>query len=46
MQAAGKHRIKLHDFLKEKNIHFMQVRNMKDEELKRHFSPTLKVNVF
>lgn len=30
MQPAGKHRIKLHDFLKEKNIYFTQVHNMKD----------------
>lgn len=30
MQPAGKDHIELHDFLKEKNIHFTEVLNMKD----------------
>lgn len=30
MQPAGKDHIELHDFLKEKNIHFTQVLSVKD----------------
>lgn len=37
MQPAGKDHIELHDFLKEKNIHFTQVLGIKDQELRDIF---------